>query len=100
MDQAIFHFLTAIACLNDFLIGKLYLFTKLFYSLFFLQLTYKQLSMLFGYNVAIQALNNNLALICSMNHTVLAFIQSDAFAYLGIAILILRKQGTEAAPAT
>lgn len=32
-----------------------------------------------------------------MNHTVLAFIQSDNLAYLGITILW--KQGTEAAPA-
>ena len=31
MVQAIFHFLTAIACLND--LGKLYLFTKLFVSI-------------------------------------------------------------------
>ena len=100
MDQAIFHFLTAIACLNDFLIGKLYLFTKLFYSLFFLQLTYKQLSILLGYDIAIQTLNYNLAFIGCMNHAVLAFIQSDVLAYFGIASLILWEQGAEAAPAT
>ena len=34
-----------------------------------------------------------------MNHAVPAFIQADDLAYLGIAGLILWKQGAEAAPA-
>lgn len=55
--------------------------------------------MLFGYNIAIQALDYHLALIGCMNHAVLAFIQTDVLAYLGIASLILWEQGAEAAPA-
>ena len=54
--------------------------------------------MLFCHNVTIQALNNHLAFIGCINHAVLAFIQADVLAYLGIASLILWKQGTEAAP--
>ena len=34
-----------------------------------------------------------------MNHAVPAFIQTDVLAYLGIACLILWKQGAKAAPA-
>ena len=52
--------------------------------------------MLFGYDIAIQALNYHLAFIGCMNRTVLAFIQSDILAYLGIAILILWEQVAEA----
>lgn len=89
MVQAIFHFLTAIACLNDFLIGKLYLFSKLLYSLLLLQRANKQLSMLFCHNVTIQALNYHLTFIGCMDNTVLAFIQSNVFTHFGIAILIL-----------
>ena len=44
-------------------------------------------------------LNYYLAFIGCMNHAVLAFIQADVLADLGIASLILWKQGTEAAPA-
>ena len=55
--------------------------------------------MLLGYDIAIQSLNYHLAFIGCMNHAVLTFIQSDILAYLGIASLILLKQGTEAAPA-
>ena len=40
-----------------------------------------RLSILLGYDIAIQALNYHLALIGSMNHTVLAFILSDVLAY-------------------
>ena len=56
--------------------------------------------MLLGNDIAVQALNYYLALIGCMHHAVLAFIQLNVLAYLGIAILILWKQGTEAAPAT
>ena len=55
--------------------------------------------MLLGYDIAIQALNYHLAFIGCMNHAVLTFIQSDVLAYLGIAIIILWKLGSEAAPA-
>ena len=63
-------------------IHKLYLdysllFPKLFNPLFFLQRANKQLSILLGYDIAIQALNYHLAFIGCMNHTVLAFIQTD-----------------------
>ena len=34
-----------------------------------------------------------------MNHTVLAFIQADVFAYLSITCLVLWKEGAEATPA-
>ena len=64
------------------------LFSKLLDTLFFFQRADKQLSILLGYDIAIQALNYHLA-----------FIQADVLAYFGIAILILLKQGTEAAPA-
>ena len=75
------------------------LFSKFLNSLFLFQRANKQLSVLLGYDIAIQALNNHLAFIGCMNHAVLAFIQTDVLAYLGIASLILWKQGTEAAPA-
>ena len=55
--------------------------------------------MLFSHNIAIQTLNHHFAFIGCMNHAVHAFIQADVLAYLGIASLILWKQGTEAAPA-
>lgn len=76
------------------------LFAELLDSLFFLQRANKQLSILLGYDIAIQALNYHLTFIGCMNHAVLAFIQSDVLAYLGIASLILWEQGAEAAPAT
>lgn len=56
--------------------------------------------MLLCHDIAIQALHYYLALISCMYHAVLALIESDIFAYLGIAILILWKQCTEAAPTT
>ena len=55
--------------------------------------------MLLCYDVAIQALSYDLGLLVSVDHTVLAFIQADVLAYFGIVILILWKQGSEAAPA-
>ena len=76
----------------------LFLLLKLLNSLFLFQRANKQLSILLGYDIAIQALNYHLAFIGCMNHAVLAFIQADVLAYLGIASLILWKQGTEAAP--
>ena len=75
------------------------LFSKVLDSLFLFQRANKQLSVLLGNDIVIQALNYHLAFIGCMNHTVLAFIQADVLAYLGIASLILWKQGTEAAPA-
>ena len=75
------------------------LLSKLLDSLFLFQRTDKQLSILLGYDIAIQALNYHLAFFGCMNHAVLAFIQSYILAYLGIASLILWKQGTEAAQA-
>ena len=75
------------------------LLSKLLNPLYFFQRANKQMSILLGYDIAIQALNYHLALIGCMNHAVLAFIQSDVLAYLGIASLILWKQGTEAAQA-
>ena len=65
------------------------LFPKLFNSLFLFQRANKQLSILLGYDIAIQALNYHLAFIGCMNHAVLAFIQANVLAYLGIASLIL-----------
>ena len=65
------------------------LFPKFFSSLFFLQVTDQQMSVLFGYDIAIQALNYHLTFIGCMNHTVLVFIQADIFANFGIAIFIL-----------
>lgn len=57
------------------------LLSKFFNSLFFFQRTNKQLSILLGYDIAIQALNYYLAFIGCMNYAVLAFIQSDAITY-------------------
>ena len=34
-----------------------------------------------------------------MNHAVLAVVETDILAYLGVAVLVLREEGTEAAPA-
>ncbi len=55
------------------------------------------MTVLLDYDIAVQSLNYHLAFIGCMNHTVLAFIQADVLAYLGIASLVLWKQGTEAA---
>ena len=78
---------------------KVELLSKLFNPLFLFQRANKQLSILLGYYIAVQALNYHLAFIGCMNYAILAFIQSDVLAYLGIASLILWKQGTEATPA-
>ena len=45
--------------------------------------------MLFCHNIAIQAVNHDLALISGVDHAVLAIVQSNVFAYLGIAIYYL-----------
>ena len=74
------------------------LLSKLHNPLFLFQRADKKLAVLLGYDIAIQALNYHLAFIGCMNHTVFAFIQADVLAYLGIACLILWKQGMEAAP--
>ena len=68
-----------------------------FLILRFLSMAIKLPSILLGYYVAIQAQNYDLAFISCMNHAVLAFIQADILTYLGIATLILQKQGTKAA---
>ena len=67
------------------------LFSKLLDSLFFLQRTNQQLSILLGNDIAIQALDYHLAFIGCMDHTVLAFIQADIITKLGIANLIICK---------
>ena len=77
--------------------AKSIIFQTLFNSLFLFQRANKLLSVLLGYDIAIQALNYHLAFIGCRKHVVLAFIQSDVLAYLSIASLILWKQGTEAA---
>ena len=74
-------------------------FPKFLNPLLPLQGANKQLSILLGNDIAIQTLNYHLAFIGCMNHAVLAFIQADVLAYLGIASLILWKQGTETTPA-
>ena len=65
-----------------------HLFPKLFNSLFLFQRADKQLSILLGYYIAIQALNHHLAFIGCMNHAVLAFIQTDILTHLGIASIM------------
>ena len=75
---------------------SLVLVSKFLNPLFLFQRANKQLSVLLSYDIAIQSLNYHLALIGSMHHTVLAIIQADVLAYLGIASLILWKQGAEA----
>ena len=84
--------------INSF--GKIELLSKLLNPLFLLQRADKQLAVLLGYYIAVQALNYHLTFIGCMNHAVFAFIQADVLANLGIASLILWKQGAEAAPAT
>ena len=73
--------------INSF--GKVELLSKLLNPLFLLQRADKQLAVLLGYDIAIQALNYHLAFICCMNYAILAFIQANVLAYLGIASLIL-----------
>ena len=63
---------------------SLVLVSKFLKSLFLFQRANKQLSILLGYDIAIQALNHHLAFIGCMNHAVLAFIQANVLAYLGI----------------
>ena len=65
--------------INSF--GKVELLSEFLDSLFFFQRADKQLSILFGYDIAIQALNYYFAFIGCMNHAVLAFILSDVLAY-------------------
>ena len=55
--------------------------------------------MLFGYDVAIQALNYHLAFIGDVDYAVLAVIEADFFTYLGVAVIVLREEGAKAAPA-
>ena len=53
---------------------SLMLFSKFFNSLFLLQRANKQLSVLLGYDIAIQALNYNLVFIDRMSRTGLIYI--------------------------
>lgn len=55
--------------------------------------------MLLGYDVAVQALDYYLGLISSVDHAVLAIVEADIFANLGVAVFVLWKQGAETAPA-
>ena len=60
------------------------LFSKLFNSLFLFQRANKQLSILLGYDIAIQSLNYHLAFIGCMNHAVPAIIQTDVLTTLAL----------------
>ena len=60
------------------------LISKLLNSLLLFQGTDKQLSILLGYDIAIQALNYYLAFIGCMNYAVLSFIQADVLAYAAV----------------
>ena len=62
-------------CIFEILI--VFLFSKILDSLLLFQRTNQQLSILLGYDIAVQALNYYLAFIGCMNHAVLAFILSD-----------------------
>ena len=75
------------------------LFSKLLDSLFFFQRANKQLSVLLGYDVAIQTQNHDLGFICGVDLLVLAFVEADILAYLGVAVCVLWKEGMETAPA-
>ena len=67
--------------INSF--GKVELLSKLLNFLFLFQRADKQLSILLGYDIAIQALNYYLAFIGCMDHAVLAIVETYVFAYLG-----------------
>ena len=54
--------------------------------------------MLLGYDVAIQALNHDLGFICCVDYAVMAVVEADVFANLGVAVFVLWKQGAEAPP--
>lgn len=56
---------------------SLMLFSKFLNSLFLLQRANKQLSVLLGYDIAIQALNHHRTLIDCINHAGLVFKQSS-----------------------
>ena len=55
--------------------------------------------MLLGYDVAIQALNHDLGFVSYMDNTVLAVVEADVFAYLGISVFVLREEDAKAAEA-
>lgn len=55
--------------------------------------------MLLGYDVAVQALNYYLGLICDVDYAVVAIVEADVFANLSITCLVLWKEGAEATPA-
>lgn len=60
------------------------LISKLFNPMFLLQGADKQLSILLGYDIAIQTLNYHPAFIGCMNYAVLSFIQADVLAYAAV----------------
>ena len=51
--------------------------------------------MLFGYDITIQALNHDLGFVGGVDHTVLAIVEADVFAYFGVAVVVLREEGEE-----
>ena len=55
--------------------------------------------MLLGYDVAVQALNYYLGFIGGMDYTVMAVVEADVLAYLGVAVIVLREERAEATPA-
>lgn len=55
--------------------------------------------MLLGYDVAIQAMNHDLGFIGGMDYTVMAVVEADVLAYLGVAVIVLREERAETAPA-
>ena len=57
------------------------------------------MSILLGYDIAFQALNHDLDFVGCMDNTVLAVVEADIFVYPGVAVFVLWKEGTEAAPA-
>ena len=73
--------------INSF--GKVELLSEFLDSLFFFQRADKQLSILFGYDIAIQALNYYLAFIGCMNHAVVAIVETYVFAYLGVSVIFI-----------
>ena len=75
--------------INSF--GKVELLSKLLNFLFLFQRADKQLSILLGYDVAIQALNHDLYLVGGMDNAVLTIVEADVFAYFCIAIFVLRE---------
>ena len=56
------------------------------------------MSILLGYDIAIQALNHDLGFVGGVDHAVMAVVEADVFANLGVTVFVLWKQGAEAPP--